>query len=286
MTFIRRTIGLADLIVWNRCNSLGLLQGNWGPNVATFNLDQGAVDRIIDAVSIDDAWSILQEKVQAAGFDRILYGSNRLRRVGDFGDAADSFFLSDLPDALVDKLVNEELYRHLPVAVWAMKNKGVVSLKHGSDLYHSGQLSGPMEKTQKLFMDAGITGGYVISFNEPGSAEAAALSVMSLGASQEEVDDLWQRHGCVLQTYGSLFNLRISSLPVPLPGKALTDRQKEVLHWIAQGKTTNEIATILNLSVATIEKHLRHAREAFSVNTTLQAVLYAQITSQIFTKER
>ena len=261
-------------------------EGILGIRVATFNLDNDAVDRIINATSVDCAWSVLQEKVQAAGFDKILYGSNRLRRIGDFGDAADSFFLSDLPDPLVHRLVNEELYRHLPVAIWAMKNKGVVSLKHGSDLYHSGNLSHDMEKSQKLFMDAGVTAGYVISFNEPGSAEAAALCFMSLGKSQEDIDDVWTEHGCVLQTYGALFNLRMSALPVPLPGKDLTNRQKEVLQWIAKGKTSGEIATILNLSVATIEKHLRQAREAFSVNTTLQAVLYAQITSQIFTKER
>ena len=252
----------------------------------TIGLDHAAVDQIINASSIDDAWETLQKKSDEAGFDRLIYGSNRLRRVGDFGNAADSYFKSDLPEHLVRRLVDEELYRSLPVAIWAMKNKGVISLQYGSNLYHAGELPPKMAETQKLFMDAGVTGGYVISFNEPGSVEAAALTYISLGKPQETIDEIWSNSGRNLKTYGSLFNLRASNLPIPMRGKKLTDRQKEVLHWIAQGKTSSEIATILDLSVATIEKHLRQAREAFGVSTTLQAVLYAQITSQIFTQPR
>jgi len=249
-------------------------------------LDQSAVDGIINADSIDDAWKILRNIAYSCKIDHMIYGSNRLRRVGDFGNAADSYFLSTLPKDLMGRFVDDELYRHLPVSIWAMQNKGVVSLKHGSDLYNSGSIDGDMAEAQQLFMDAGVTGGYVISFNEPGSAEAAALCYISMQHAQEIMDDIWNENGAVLQTYATLFNLRVASLPVPLRGKNLTARQKEVLQWAARGKTTNEIATILGLSVATIEKHLRQAREAFSVNTTLQAVLYAQITSQEFTKNR
>ncbi len=261
-------------------------RGRLGTSVKLLDLDRKSVDMIINARSIDDAWDIIRKKKADVGFDYVLYGSNRLRRVGDFGDAADSYFLSDLPGNLLHELVNNELYRHLPVAVWAMQNKGVVSLKYGSDLYHSNALSPEMERSQKFFMDAGVLGGYVISFNEPGTAEAAALCFMSATKKQGEVDALWEECGPVLQTYASLFNLRASSLPIPIRGKDLKPRQKEILQWIAQGKTSSEIATILNLSVATIEKHLRQAREVFGVNTTLQAVLYAQISAQIFTVKR
>lgn len=249
-------------------------------------LDQSIVNRIVQAVSIDEAWQEFVRVGQMAGFDKLIFGSNRLRRIGDFGNAADSFFLSNLPDALMSKLVDDELYRSLPVAIWAMKNKGVISLIYGSELYHKGELPEEMAQTQKLFMDAGIKSGFMVSFNEPGSLEAAAMALISTEKEQEELDAIWEEKGSVLQSYASLFNLRVSSLPVPLRNRRLTARQKEVLTWIAQGKTTNEIATILGLSVATIEKHLRHARDVFGVSTSLQAVLYAQITAQIFSNRR
>lgn len=37
----------------------------------------------------------------------------------------------------------------------------------------------------------------------------------------------------------------------------LTPRQAEVLHWIAEGKTNQEIATILMCSVNTVKAHLK-----------------------------
>ncbi|HBQ37029.1 MAG TPA: LuxR family transcriptional regulator, partial [Rhodobacteraceae bacterium] len=43
-----------------------------------------------------------------------------------------------------------------------------------------------------------------------------------------------------------------------------------------------DIATIMDLTSATVEKHLRLAREALDVETTAQAVLKASYQSQIF----
>ena len=37
---------------------------------------------------------------------------------------------------------------------------------------------------------------------------------------------------------------------------AITDRESEVLHWIANGKTNREIAEILEMSPRTVNKHL------------------------------
>jgi len=71
----------------------------------------------------------------------------------------------------------------------------------------------------------------------------------------------------------------MASLPIPTQRNDLTERQKEVLHWVAHGKTSAEIATILGLSSATIEKHLRQARDTLGVSTTTQAVLFALCTS-------
>ncbi len=37
----------------------------------------------------------------------------------------------------------------------------------------------------------------------------------------------------------------------------LTDRQEEILHWVAQGKANGEIAQILGLSEHTVKNHLK-----------------------------
>ena len=54
------------------------------------------------------------------------------------------------------------------------------------------------------------------------------------------------------------------------------------MEWVGDGKTMADIAEIMGLTQATIEKHLRLAREALNVETTAQAVLKASFQNQIF----
>lgn len=51
---------------------------------------------------------------------------------------------------------------------------------------------------------------------------------------------------------------------------------------LATAKPRKDIAVLLELTPATIEKHLRLAREALDVETTAQAVLKAAFYNQMF----
>lgn len=55
----------------------------------------------------------------------------------------------------------------------------------------------------------------------------------------------------------------------------LTARESEVLRWVSEGKTNDEIAAILNLSMLTVKNHLRHAMQKLLVRTRGQAVTKA-----------
>ena len=74
----------------------------------------------------------------------------------------------------------------------------------------------------------------------------------------------------------------ILTLPYTAPNRALTSRQREVLEWVGDGKTAQDIGLIMGLTAATVEKHLRLAREALAVDTTAQAVLKAAFANQMF----
>ena len=52
---------------------------------------------------------------------------------------------------------------------------------------------------------------------------------------------------------------------------ALTPREREILHWIAEGKRDSEIAKILNLSVRTVEQHVRTCLRKLNVETRTAA---------------
>ncbi|HEX4781251.1 MAG TPA: helix-turn-helix transcriptional regulator [Usitatibacter sp.] len=55
----------------------------------------------------------------------------------------------------------------------------------------------------------------------------------------------------------------------------LTDRERDVLHWLAGGKTDRDIAAILGISPRTVHKHLQRIYEKLGVETRTAAVARA-----------
>jgi LuxR family transcriptional regulator len=64
----------------------------------------------------------------------------------------------------------------------------------------------------------------------------------------------------------------------------LTQRQRETLEWVADGKTMQDVGLLMGVSPAMVEKHLRLARDALDVETTAQAVAKAALLNMIFQK--
>jgi len=54
---------------------------------------------------------------------------------------------------------------------------------------------------------------------------------------------------------------------------ALTTREREVLHWLAGGKTDRDIGEILGISPRTVHKHLQRIYEKLGVETRTAAVM-------------
>ena len=96
-------------------------------------------------------------------------------------------------------------------------------------------------------------------------------------------------NGKQLRARGSTHSVAWSIYTDPVagtpPNRTLTRRQREALQWVGDGKTTQDIAQIMGLTQATIEKHLRLARDALNVETTAQAVLKAAFQNQMFVLE-
>jgi DNA-binding NarL/FixJ family response regulator len=55
----------------------------------------------------------------------------------------------------------------------------------------------------------------------------------------------------------------------------LSDREKEVLHLLAEGKTNKEVATLLDISPYTVETHRNHIMQKLNLHNTAEIVLYA-----------
>jgi DNA-binding NarL/FixJ family response regulator len=55
----------------------------------------------------------------------------------------------------------------------------------------------------------------------------------------------------------------------------LTDREKEVLQLLAEGKPNKEVAAILDVSVYTVDTHRTHLMQKLNLHNTAEIVLYA-----------
>jgi two-component system, NarL family, response regulator NreC len=55
----------------------------------------------------------------------------------------------------------------------------------------------------------------------------------------------------------------------------LTVREREILHMLAEGKSNKDIATLLNLSLFTVETHRRNLQEKLNLHSVAELILYA-----------
>lgn len=55
----------------------------------------------------------------------------------------------------------------------------------------------------------------------------------------------------------------------------LTEREKEILQLLAEGKSNKEVAQVLNVSPYTVETHRTHLMQKLNLHNTAEIVLYA-----------
>jgi two-component system, NarL family, response regulator NreC len=55
----------------------------------------------------------------------------------------------------------------------------------------------------------------------------------------------------------------------------LTDREREVLHLLAEGRSNKEVATLLDVGLSTVETHRANLMQKLNLHGTAEIVLYA-----------
>jgi two-component system, NarL family, response regulator NreC len=55
----------------------------------------------------------------------------------------------------------------------------------------------------------------------------------------------------------------------------LTDREREILQLVAEGRTNKEVASLLNISLTTVETHRTHILQKLNLHSIPELILYA-----------
>ncbi len=235
--------------------------------------------------TLEELWDAHCRQMEKYGFDRLLYGYTQYRTATSLGDPEDFVILTNHCSDYLEGFLQSGLYFHAPMLKWALNNEGAASWSMIQDMMSSGVMTNEELRVFEFNKSRDITVGYTVSFNSVSMRSKGAISLAARNHSQEEMDEVWNEHGDDILLMNNVAHLKILTLPYHAPNRALTKRQREALQWVGDGKTTQDIALLMGLTSATVEKHLRLAREALSVETTAQAVLKAALQNQMFVME-
>jgi LuxR family transcriptional regulator len=238
------------------------------------------LERLLLATTIEETWDLHCAAMAWFDFDRLLYGFTRFRSSRDLGEPDDLLVLSNMDSCYVAQFVKGGLYRKAPMVRWATENTGACSWRWMRD--NEASLSEAERQVIEFNKRFNVVAGYTISFPQVSTRSHGAIGLTArAGLSQRDVEERWAVNGSLVHMLNNAFHLKATSLPYTHVNP-LTPRQREVLEWVGDGKTMQDIAAIMGVTAATVEKHLRLAREALGVETTAQAVLKASHKNQIF----
>lgn len=233
--------------------------------------------------TIEELWETHTSKMAEYGFDRLIYGFTRYRTSTSLGDPEDFVILTNHSLEYTDEFLGGGLYFHAPMVRWALSHDGACSWTVLHDMARERAMTPAEERVTEFNRRMHVLAGYTVSFKSISARSKGAIALTARKEiSQDEIDEVWAEHGNDIKLMNDIAHLKILTLPYTAPNRSLTPRQREALEWVGDGKTMQDIALLMGLTSATVEKHLRLAREALSVETTAQAVLKAAFANQMF----
>ncbi|NRB33747.1 MAG: autoinducer binding domain-containing protein [Rhodobacteraceae bacterium] len=238
------------------------------------------------APNLEELWAEHTSFMAGYGFDRLIYGCTMFKTQTSLGDPDDFVILTNHDPAYVHEFMDGGLFLHAPMTTWAARSEGAASWRKIREVMADVPATPDLIRLNDVNQRMGVLQGYTISFKSVSSRIKALISLCGEAQmSAEEVDAVWREHGYDLILVNNVVHLKILSLPYAPPNRSLTKRQREALQWVSDGKTTQDIAMLMGLTAATVEKHLRLARDSLSVETTAQAVMKASLHNQMYILE-
>ena len=240
---------------------------------------------VSNAPSVEALWTLHRSAMAEYGFDRLIYGFTRYRSGRSLGDPQDWVLLTNQPPDYMAALIEGRLYFDAPMVRWALDHDGACSWAWVEATAARGGFSPAELRVIDFNRRHDVVAGYSISFRSVSERSKGGIALIARpGLTQAAVDQLWAEVGPQIVVMNNVVHLKLLTLPHS-GARRLTARQLEVLQWVGDGKTAADIGFLMGLTAATVEKHLRLAREALDVGTTAQAVLKAAFQNQMFTLE-
>ncbi len=213
----------------------------------------------------DSAFAPILMAVQELDFEHCAFGMRRALPVSN----PRTFMVNNYPEQWQRRYADSGYLDIDPTAIHGRRSQTAIVW---SDAVFRD--AGQMWAEARLFnLNVGIAQS---TFGGNGSVSMLTLSRSSTPLTPKELSKIgpylrWLAdlaHGVLSGTFASH-----PDQVVPTP--VLTDREIEILKWMADGKTSNDTADILNLSVATVNFHMKNAITKLDASNKTCAVVKA-----------
>lgn len=236
----------------------------------------GFVERLRRCVNIEQQFDVFAAEAGSVGFHQFTYVSFQ----HDPDSGRDFYFKTSYSPEWIDRYLERNYMLSDPVIIESMC--GIVPIEWGTARAKA-RLS---RKQRQIFDEAGefgLKGGVTIPIHGFGG-ERATLS-FGTPLDDAEFEKTWTVYRHVLHVMSIYLHsgLRRAQYQCAQNVKPVTlsDRERECVAWMAQGKTNWEVSEILSLSEKTVDWHLENVKRKLGVYTKTQAVVKAIMLGMI-----
>jgi LuxR family quorum sensing-dependent transcriptional regulator len=228
------------------------------------NLALDAIEEMSRLQTVPSVVSVFQDAMESFGFTAM--GINALPRPGE---GADPLILAErTPSGFRETYIEERFYDFDHICAHARVS--YEPFRYCEAPYPQSGAHG-----HRRFADAltsfRMGSGLIVPIGRPGSLPACIWLAGRSPDLHEEI--LW-----LIQTIALFAANKVQALSRSQRDKnpkTLTERQKEVVRWVGEGKSAWEIGVILNISKRTVDEHAKQAALKLNAATRPQLVVNA-----------
>lgn len=232
-------------------------------DVKHFHLTEELAHEISGAGQQEQLFAALANAAERMGFDHFALAFDRR------GGEAASMLVHNYPEAWAKIYIGLDLSATDPIR---RAGERAVTGFAWRNVEHYIPLSRSDRQLMNVARASGVGDGFTVPRHLPG--EAMGSCSFAVGPHT----DLPCHMLNVAEIIGAIAIARARDLmgtAASRPRSVLTERQRECVLWSARGKTAGEIADILGISQETVVRHLKMARDRYSVHCRSMLILCA-----------
>ncbi|MCD8563305.1 MAG: LuxR family transcriptional regulator [Alphaproteobacteria bacterium] len=231
------------------------------------------VDKANRIEDLDELFNLYKAAARSYGYDRVLF-SLMTDHVA-LGLPAGHGVMQNYPDDWMKHYVKEEFQHCDPV-------RSFMFAKSGPFIWDELPLITDYNSRQSAVMngayEAGLYNGAAVSMRGPNN------EIAGIGAASSDNVELPPTSPHALHLLSQHYYYVYQQIILKAKGNgqqdcfSVTERERDILHWLGAGKSVGDIATIVNLSEDGVKYHLNKIYKKFNTNnryTTVVKALYS-----------